>query len=46
MLDEMAGANRLLLVRLPHLSRYQIFGRIPSAGDLQPMYDKLGEYLG
>lgn len=42
---EMDGSNRLLLVRLPHLSRYQIFQRSGRTDHFQPLMDKLVEYL-
>jgi hypothetical protein len=42
---EMAGPNPLLLVRLPHLSHYQIFGRVRATDEFQPLFAKLYEYL-
>jgi hypothetical protein len=44
-LAEMNGPNRLLLVRLPHLSRYQVFERAGADGHFRPLILKVAKYL-
>jgi len=42
---EMSGPSKLVLVGLPHLSRYQIFHRKNADDAFQPLMEKLTEYL-
>jgi hypothetical protein len=43
-MEEMNGRKRLLLVGLPHLSRYQVFGRAYSGECFSPLMQKLADY--
>jgi hypothetical protein len=43
-MEEMNGRKRLLLVRLPHLSRYRVFERAYSGDCFLPLMQKLADY--